>query len=104
MELEVGGRSKREARSGGKRSMYGADAAGLRVLGGVGAMDGSGWWWVVVEGVGDCRDRRGADVSGWLRSQAWRRRGRIGMTSAAGSEKRGMRNVEGNESRMNPNE
>lgn len=51
MELEVGGRSKREARSGGKRSMYGADAAGLRVLGGVGAMDG-GWWWMVVGGGG----------------------------------------------------
>lgn len=83
--------------------MYGADAAGLRVLGGVGAMDGGGWWWVVVEGVGDCRDRRGADVSGWLRSRAWRRRGRIGMTSTAGSEERGMRKVEGNESRMNPN-
>lgn len=35
MRSEVGGRSKRETGSGGKRSMYGADAAGLRVLGGL---------------------------------------------------------------------
>ena len=68
-------------------------------------MDGSGWWWVVVEGVGDCRDRRGADVSGWLRSQAWRRSDRDDEYSRQrGTRNEEMRNVEGNESGINPNE
>jgi len=62
---------------------------------------------VVVEGSGDCRDRRGANVSGWLRSQAWRRRRSDRDDECSrqrGTRNEEMRNVEGNESGMSPNE
>lgn len=96
MESEVGGGSN--GRQGAEGSVVCMELIcrpmGVGEGGGVGAVDDGGRWY--------CRDRRGADVSGWLRSQAWRRRrsDRDGECSRQrGTRNEEMRNVvEGNES------